>query len=115
VIIDPTQNPREDYPRPSEEEETAQLLHALEHDGYDACDFETRDERAERIARTRRYGEARDAEFLGLHRHGFSYDEIARVMSRDTVDRCLGTSLHFRWSSWVGLGVVRGVGSPGWG
>lgn len=35
------------------------------------------------------------------------------VMSRDTVDRCRGTSLHFR--SWFGGRVcVRGVGSPWW-
>jgi DNA-directed RNA polymerase specialized sigma24 family protein len=103
VIIDPTQNPREDYPRPSEEEETAQLLHALEHDGYDACDFETRDERAERIARTRRYGEARDAEFLGLHRHGFSYDEIARLTdwNRETVRKALHTLGVHRFNSGV--------------
>jgi DNA-directed RNA polymerase specialized sigma24 family protein len=86
-----THHPLPKYPEPSEEEKTAQLLHALEHGGYDACDFETKDERAERITRTKRYGEARDQEFLGLHRQGFSYDEIADMTdwNRETVRNAL--------------------------
>ena len=36
---------------------------------------------------------------------GSNPSERANVMSRDTVDRCLGTSLHVRASSGVGLVV----------